>query len=811
MSEPLKNHRRETVRNSTSSKVLRALAPVAAFFLLVACSSSEEKAQRYYEHGLQLLAQHDDIKAWLEFKNAVRYKKDFLPAWKELAKVDETAHRPGELAGVLRTIVDLDPKDTDAKVKLARLMLFGGAADQALKLVNGIEGADSNAAVLALKAAILFKIKDTAGAVAQAKAALKLDPNSVDATMVLAADRLDSGDPKAALALLQNGQIAQNNDLGVQLFKIKIFEQLGEYPQIEALLQKLIDLYPNEVAFKKQLVKFYIDQRRFADAEKELRAIAAEDPSDTQAELDVIRFLYSTKNADAARTELAARMKAGGDIFPYQMFLAELDFTQGQVDESFKILETLANDTSSSQHAVAAKTKLAEFNLARKNVDAASQIVAGILREDSRNTGALRLRAVIEMDQGKLEPAISDLRTALNDQPRSTELQLLLANAYERNGSIDLAEKQYADALRASNYDPTVGMNYVAFLRRRGGAQRAEDVLSDLSARQPNNLVILSALAEVKLSLRDWSGAQEIGERIKQLGNQPSLAYQILGAAYSGQQKYDDSIAAFQSAAAASPNAVQPMVSLVRQLIAAKQTDRAISFLQAILNANPSNVEALVLMGSIERANGHPDRATADYKAAIEKQPKNIVGYRAMSELYASQKNYDAAINAVQDGLKQQPENIILHMSLAGLYELMGNYDGAISEYQYVIKQQPGSLIASNNLASLLADHRNDKASLEEAQSLAVSLKKSQIPQFKDTLGWVTYREGDFQAAVPLLEQAASVLSDDAVVRYHLAMAYQATGQGAKAADEFKAALAKSNNTALTDAIKNEMKKNVTQ
>jgi cellulose synthase operon protein C len=150
-------------------------------------------------------------------------------------------------------------------------------------------------------------------------------------------------------------------------------------------------------------------------------------------------------------------------------------------------------------------------------------------------------------------------------------------------------------------------------------------------------------------------------------------------------------------------------------------------------------------------------------------------------------------------------------MSLAGLYELMGNYDGAISEYQYVIKQQPGSLIASNNLASLLADHRNDKASLEEAQSLAVSLKKSQIPQFKDTLGWVTYREGDFQAAVPLLEQAASVLSDDAVVRYHLAMAYQATGQGAKAADEFKAALAKSNNTALTDAIKNEMKKNVTQ
>ena len=51
-------------------------------------------------------------------------------------------------------------------------------------------------------------------------------------------------------------------------------------------------------------------------------------------------------------------------------------------------------------------------------------------------------------------PAISDLREALNDQPRSPELMQLLATAYERSGAIDLAEKQFADAMKASNYDP---------------------------------------------------------------------------------------------------------------------------------------------------------------------------------------------------------------------------------------------------------------------------------------------------------------------------------------------------------------------
>ena len=474
---------------------------------------------------------------------------------------------------VLHTIVDQDPSNTDAKVKLARLMLFGGSADEALKLANSIDGANTNASLLALKAAIAFKLKDTASAVSQAQAALKIDPNSVDATMVLAAARLEAGDPKGALSLIDSGQIAQNNDLGVTLFKIRIFEQLGDNPQIEALLQKLVGLYPKEQAFKRQLVKFYINQHRPADAEKELRVIFAADPSNAQAGLDIVRFLLATKNADAARAELNARISAGGEIFPYQMFLAELDFNQGHFDDSFKLLQSLADNNSSAEHALAAKLKLAEFNLARKNVDAAQSIVAGILRDDSRNTGALRLRAIIEMDQSKLDPAISDLRTALNDQPRSTDLQLLLANAYERNGAIELADKQYADALRASNYNPTVGVNYASFLRRRGSAQRAADVLADLAARQPNNVAVLSALAEVKLSLQDWAGAQEIGGKIKQLGSAVGLADQILGTAYAGEQKSDESIAAFQSAVVAAPNAVQPMASLVREL-RARQANR---------------------------------------------------------------------------------------------------------------------------------------------------------------------------------------------------------------------------------------------
>ena len=61
----------------------------------------------------------------------------------------------------------------------------------------------------------------------------------------------------------------------------------------------------------------------------------------------------------------------------------------------------------------------------------------------------LKLRASIRLNQGQVDAAIADLREALNDQPRSPDLMLMLASAYERSGSIDLADKQFADAMKA--------------------------------------------------------------------------------------------------------------------------------------------------------------------------------------------------------------------------------------------------------------------------------------------------------------------------------------------------------------------------
>jgi cellulose synthase operon protein C len=788
-----------------ATKISVALATVLAL-QLAGCGSPEVRAQRYYENGMKLLAAHEDAKAAVEFRNALRLKQDLLPAWRGLAQTEEDTHHLEGLLPVLRSILDLDPKDEATRIKLARLLLVAGAPRQSLKLINDAPEQDTNnASLLALEATIHFKLKDNDEAIQDAQAALKLEPGNIDALAILAADRLANNDPTGALQLLSVNPQAQDNDFGTELFKLRIYDQLKDYAHFESILKTLVERYPQNVALRKQLVVFYVTQHRPDDAEKELRTITASDPKNTQASLDLIRFLYSTKGAEAARQEIVARINAGGDVFIYQLALAEFDFDQGKTDDSFKLLQSLISSGTATQ-VVPAKIMLAQFNLRQKNIDAAEKILDDVLTADQRNIDALKLRASIRVDNGQVDAAIADLREGLDAQPRSSDLMLMLATAYERRGSIDLADKQFADAMKASDFNPNVGLDYVGFLRRRGGGDRAYDVLTELGNRWPNNIQVLSALAEMKLARRDWAGAQQIAETIKRVGNTNDISDQILGAALIGEHQYDASVTALQNAVAAAPSAAQPMAELVAAMVQAKQTDQAIAYLHSVLKQNSNNAQAYLLLGNIELSTNKPDQAEASFKSAISSQPKANIGYQALSSLYIRQGKVDMASDVVQTGLIQLPNDANLQLLSASILELKGNYEGAISEYEAMLKQQPGALVVINNLASLLADHRTDKASLEEAESLAVALQSSPVAQFKDTLGWVYNRQGDFKASVPLLEEASASFPGNALMHYHLGMSYMGVGQLAKASDQLKQASSQTSDSELQGKIQAGLK-----
>jgi tetratricopeptide (TPR) repeat protein len=784
---------------------------MAAFAVLslAACGSPDERAQAYYQQGMNLLAKNDSARAGIELKNALQIKGDFVPALRALAQIEENAQNWQAVGAILRRIAAIEQGNVDVRLRLARIALLAGAFREATDWADVAIAIDrEHAGAHALRALILLKSGAEGEAIREAQRAIQIDGGNVESAMVLAAARLAHDDAHGALHILDAIPTAGSDEIGLELFRISVYEKLGNVQEVQERLQRLVEVNPRESALKAQLLRFYLAYGHQQEAERLLRTIETANPGDTKAGLDVVRLLNITKGAGVARQELLARIAAGGDVFPYQMALGELELAEGNITAGVQRIEAVIRDLKDADRILAARYLLAQMQIAAKDFAAAEPIVADILRSDARNTNAFRLRASIRLEQGRPDDAIADLRQALSDQPRSPELMSLLGVAYERTGSIELAERQFADAMRASDYAPAFGLNYIAFLQRRGDNTQAEDVLTELARRHPADVSVLSALAQVRLVRQNWVGAREAAEAIRRLGDQRSVADRILAAVLDGQRKYTDSIAVLESANAANPGELQSMLSLVRAYVLARQTDKAEAYLDFILSKSPENAEARVLKGLVQAAGSAPDKAATTFKAVIEAQPKNAVGYRALAEFYSSRKQYDDALDVLKAGLGEQPASAPLRLAQAGVLELKGDFEQAIAQYEVLLKEQPGSLIVANNLASLLSEYRTDKASLERAHALARSLAKSQIPQFKDTLGWISHLRGDTRTAISLLEEAATELPNNPSVRYHLAMSYIDAGQPEKAKEELRKAseLLPLDGGALADKIRAALK-----
>lgn len=325
-----RHFKRPTVKTLALGAGLIVLA-----FQVAGCGSRAQRAQNYYESGLSYLKQNDYVKARLEIRNALQLKGDMLEAWRTLAQINEHDRNYPELAGSLRRVVELDPKDFPATLALGRMYLLANDLDHALKLSNSATELDpNNASGYALKAAVMYKLKDPEGAIQTAQKALSMDPGNTDANVVIAITKFSQGDSAAALQSLDHVNApAKTDDLGVLLLKINILDHTGELQRAEALLRRVIELNPKEPAFRAQLIRFLLEHKRDDDAVKEMRATVDANPADVNSEMTLVNLLQVTKGVDAARAELVARINAGGQIFPYQIALAKFDFLQGKVDD----------------------------------------------------------------------------------------------------------------------------------------------------------------------------------------------------------------------------------------------------------------------------------------------------------------------------------------------------------------------------------------------------------------------------------------------------------------------------------------------
>ena len=761
------------------------------FLILVAGCSPADKANRFYEKGMALMQQGELVKARIELQNALQIKENMPEAWYALAQISEKQADYPKMFGMLNKVVDHDPKHLQAHIKLGRLLLAAGKLDRALAASDTtVALAKDNPDVLALRAGVLYKLGDKAGAITQANAALAKDPDNIDALIVLATERLAAKDGSKAIEYLDRGLKSNEKNIALQLIKVQALESLAKLDSAEEIFRKLAAFYPETRALRHILAQFLLSHGRKDAAEAEYRAIAAENPTDVAARLDVVRFVNTLKGQKAAFQELEAMIAKDPASNELTFALASLHRSRKDYKAAEAVYKAIIDKAGDGhQDSIRGKGLLAVALLARGDKPGARALVADVLAKDQHNEQGLLLKAGMAIDEHQLDAAIADLRILLRDVPDSARALLLLAKAHELAGSAELAQEHYLKAFRASKQAAAYGMAYGEFMLKRGQPARAASVAEDILLTSPGDVSALKLLAQAKINLGDWVAAQAVADELRKQGDKGEVSEQISGLIQAGKKNYAQSIAAFKRAFDAAPAEMQPMVSLVRAYLLAGKPNDALTFLNSVIKASPNNINALLLQGQLLVMKGDQAAAAESFKTIINLQPDNPLGYTNLANLHLQSKRLAEADQTIATGLAAVPNDFALRLTQAGAHEVAGRFEDAIKLYEQLLKERPNSDVLANNLASLLSDHRTDKASLSRAYELAQRFKRTNVPQFKDTLGWSSYKIGKANEAAPLIESATKALPEMPVLRYHLGMSYLALNKKDAARTELEKAL----------------------
>ena len=774
-------------------KTAIALSLVAA---LAACESSEERAEKHFQSGIELLEAGDVERALVEFRNVLQLNENHREARIAFANAMLTQGRTGEAYRQYLWLVEQQPDDAQTRLKLTELAVIRMDWEEAVRHFGPLPEqlpddptVKSIGTALAYRQAILDEDAPAReAAVTQAEALLASQPDSIILHRVLVDGYLRAQQSDKALEMVDKTIALEPDNRELYNIRLALLAQLGNAEAIEAQLLDMFERFPDDENVKPTILRFYVAQQQTDKAEAFLRSQVDPNDPDINRFVELVQFVATVKGPEAALQELDAELAARPDNRVVQALRAGLVFEQGQTDEAIAAMEAALAGAEPSEETNNLKVALARMLVATGNDVGARAQVEEVIAADPNHVEALKMSARWDIDSDDPEGALASLRTALDRAPQDAEAMTLMAEAHQRNGSRELARDLLALAVEASNSAPAETIRYAQLLAAEDNAMAAESVLINALRLAPNDIGLLSTLGDLYVSTEDWPRAEQVSGTLRRLGTESAIASadNLQVAILSGQDRTEETIAFLEQLAQNDDQAVGAQIAIARAHLAAGDEEAAVRAIQSALEANPENASLRFAAGAIYGATGDLPAAETEYRAVLADNPTAERVWLELVRVLSAQGKRDDSLAAIDEGLVALPDAPNLLWARASVLEQDGDIEGAIAVYETLYEQNSNSPVVANNLASLISTYRTDPESLERAFVVARRLRGSDVPAFQDTYGWIAFRRGELQEALEHLEPAANALTEDPLVQYHLAMTYQALERPQDALDRFR-------------------------
>jgi tetratricopeptide (TPR) repeat protein len=797
---------------------LSAIALALSLSILAACDSSEERAEKHYQSGLEYLETGDIDRALVEFRNVFKLNGRHREARRTYARAERDRGHLREAFSQYLRLVEQFPDDLDGLQSLAEIAVQNNDWTAATRHVtHALTLAPDDVELGAIKAVADYgralDENDVAGTVAAVATVRELRPKLPDNLLlrrVIINDLILAQRNTEALEEIESAILIAPQDRALFAQKLSIFAALGDDVAVEAGLRDMVVRFPDAPEMKVALVRWYVSRKELDKAEAQLRSQINDASADVTPVLELVRFLAEHRGPNIAVNELERQLQSENPNPVYRSARANFLFDLGRREESIAEMEDILKTAPTSQETRRIKVGLARMHTVAGNLVAARALVEEILSEDSGEVESLKLKAGWLILADEVGEAISILRTALDQNPRDASVMTLMAQAYERDGNRDLMRDMLSLAVEASNRAPQESLRYAQLLASEGKFIPAETTLINALRIAPGNVSLLVPLGQIYLHVKDWPRATTVVEALEKIDGVPAATIiEMRAGILAGREQTDDAIGYLEGIAEQGAGGLAVKTAIVRTHLANNEFDKALAYSSRLLAESPDDPAVRFIDASVRSLAGDTTSAEAAYRALLEEDQTQLPVWMALFRLVASVPERTSEVaNLVDQALAALPGSGELLWAKAGLLERVGDIDGAIAIYEDLYRENSANPIVANNLASLLSNHRADTDSLARAEVYARRLRGSAVPAYQDTYGWIAYLRGNYQEALGELEKAATGLPEDATIQYHLAMTYIALGRKSEGLERLRLAAAEletDDTSVLAEAIRNQI------
>jgi tetratricopeptide (TPR) repeat protein len=354
---------------------------------------------------------------------------------------------------------------------------------------------------------------------------------------------------------------------------------------------------------------------------------------------------------------------------------------------------------------------------------------------------------LVYLDTRDVRSAIQEFRRAIGLNPKHSGAQLKLAELMTATRNPELIQKaaqSLVDIFGASPSDPEVLDTLALAQWKLGKPEEATQMMEQALKRFPAYLQSSVTLARMKLSRKDWSGAEEVLKKAAADAPRSSQAALALGNVYAFLQqpaKAEPEIARAVQLDPKNGDALLSLAALQRSAKRIDEADRTYRQLAKLPDKAYKPVHAVFLYQTGKReaavvefealARADPDdrdartRLVAAYSgqnriadmervlsAALTRNPKDTDALLQRAELRLRTGKADDAGKDLLEVLRYDPNSAAAHFALAGVYGTQGLADSRRQELQQALKLNPGLLAARLSLEMGFLSAKQNHAAL---------------------------------------------------------------------------------------------------